>query len=548
MVMTRSQIVNKKTKIKTIQPSLLLMKKKKDDSSEEDQMSVSSNTNEEHEEHEEHEEEEHEDEEDDDDDDFYLDIPKQILENPELNALLEKIKTYIKEKKIPTLLQILDSKISFKNKVDLFELMILYENTEPYTEESLHYRDAISKLLSVYKKEFRENQKYRKELNVLEKKINVLNDISIWPSKIIKLNTNDYNKETIYKKYIEFKNMTKDDEEYGKLERWMKAALSLPFDNVIEGSIPHNENNSFSLYLKQVKDKLDEKLYGMDDVKEQILLFLHIKLKNPSLQGCCLGLIGPPGCGKTSIARSLADILEYPFEQISFGGVNNTDFLKGYNYTYVGSRPGEIVNCLTRMKYKNGILFFDEYDKITQNPDIIACLLHLTDFSQNNAFRDNYLSDLEVDLSRLWFIYSMNELPENSALRDRIFPIYISGYSIKDKVRIIVDYLFPKHLEQAFLQKSDVIINDHVANFIIGMSCNENDKGIRTIEKAVKDIINKLSFMIIHDSQSFDKMSFFPKSKITLPLLLTNEIVEKCLHNFKTNLNKNRHTQSIMYL
>jgi ATP-dependent Lon protease len=518
----------------------------------EEEMSLSSSSHENEKDEEEESSSSHENEKDeeesllshDDEDDFFLDISKEILENPTLNELLEKIKTYIKEKKTPKLIHILNSKISFKNKVDLFELMILYENTEPYTEESLQYRDAIIKLLSVYKKEFKENKKCRQELNTLEKKINVLNDISMWPSQIIHLNTSDYNKETIYKKYVEFKHMTKDDEEYGKLERWIKSALLLPHDNVIEKSIEMNE--SFSFYLKQVKNKLDEKLYGMDDVKEQILLFLHIKLKNPSLQGCCLGLIGPPGCGKTSIARCLADILEYPFEQISFGGVNNTDFLKGYNYTYVGSRPGEIVNCLTRMKYKNGILFLDEYDKITQNPDIIACLLHITDFSQNHTFRDNYLSDLEVDLSRLWFIYSMNELPEHSALRDRIFPIYISGYSAKDKVRIIIDYLFPKHLEQTFLKKSDVIINDNVANFIIGMSCHENDKGIRTIEKAVKDIIHKLSFMILHEQNIFDKMSFYPKSKITLPLLLTNDIVEKCLHNFKKNMNNSFH--HAMYL
>ena len=277
-----------------------------------------------------------------------------------------------------------------------------------------------------------------------------------------------------------------------------------------------------------------------------------MKLRNPSLRGCCLGLIGVPGCGKTTIARCLSEILQFPFQQISFGGINNSEFLKGYHYTYVGSRPGEIVNCMIRMKSSNGILFFDEYDKVSQNPDIIATLLHITDFSQNSSFRDNYLCDLEIDLSRLWFIYSMNELPENSALRDRIFPIYIDGYGLKDKVRIIVDYLFPKHIESIGLKTTDVIVSDDVATHIINRSqLDTNDKGIRTIEKAVKDITHKLSFVLVHqgNAHEFSSFSFFGNgmtSPLSLPLTLTTEHVNLFLAKFKSHL-KESHVQN-MYL
>jgi len=483
-------------------------------------------------------------EEDDDDyeeDEFLVEIPSELNKNPKLKATYDKILHHIKTKRTPQLCDILKSKIQFKKKVDLFEIYVLYQNAEPFSEEQLQYRDVLKKLLPIYKKEYKKFLENKNEIKELETRLKNLDDVSTWSSKIIKLNTSDSNKNIILRKYNEFQSLMPDDSEYGKLEAWMRYALALPYWNVSQSIISTN----ITEYLENVKRKLDERLYGMNDVKEQILLFLHVKLLNPSLQGCSIGLIGPPGSGKTSIARSLSDILGWKCEQISFGGVNNSDFLKGNNFAYVGGRPGEIVNCLMRMKCSNGILFFDEFDKVSENPDVVASLLHITDFSQNSCFRDHYLCELEIDLSRLWFIYSMNELPKNSALRDRIFPIYVEGYSVKEKVRIIVDYLFPLHLKDVSL--SEVSVSDEVAQHIIYKSqMDENDKGVRTIEKAVKDIVKKLSFIINHKKNNvFKDFSFYRGETITLPYELTSQMVDVCLSTFKNHI---KQTNNMMYL
>jgi ATP-dependent Lon protease len=234
----------------------------------------------------------------------------------------------------------------------------------------------------------------------------------------------------------------------------------------------------------------------------------------------------------TMIAKILAKIMDYPFEQISLGGVNSSEFLKGHDYTYVGSQPGEMVKCLKQMKYKNGILFFDEFEKI-KDSELISSLLHITDPVQNSEFKDNYLGEITIDLSYLWFIYSMNALPKDDALSDRMFYIELEGYSHKDKAEIIKRYLFPKLLKNVDLNRTDISMSKEATKYFIEKICSKFDKGVRTIEKNIFDIINKIIFLYKNQSEDgtldgFD-VSFNIGRKIIFPFVIDIPILDKLL-------------------
>ena len=432
----------------------------------------------------------------------------------------------------PNIIQILKEPMRLEDRVSLVHMYEIYKSHPPSTDEWLEARNNLNKMQENFRVGYRQYQKY--SCLEHEKMENEVKGFSGYDSqlalryKILGLETSKDNKEIIFRKYQEFSEMKTNDDEYGKLKNWLNCATTIPHDKL--KTFPYAQNQ-LTDFLRNVMVRLDNQLYGMKKVKEQILIFLNAKLLNPSMKKCSLGLIGPPGCGKTAISRLLASILDYPFEQISFGGVSNPEFLKGHEYTYVGAQPGEIVKCLKRMKYKNGILFLDEYEKISDNKDLCSALLHITDPTQNTEYRDHFLSELTIDLSHLWFIYSMNSPPEDSALRDRIFSIEIPGYSHLDKIKIVEDYLLPKALCNIGLEKGDIFLSEGSTGYLINRVCKTCDKGVRTIEKAITDLINKIHFLVHHQDEDGQltgfNISFDVGQKLIYPLKLTSKLVDK---------------------
>ena len=461
------------------------------------------------------------------------------IANPQLHSKFEEIYNEIKRTE-PEIINVASSNLQLKDKVKLFQLFEIYKNCYPSSHDWLDTRNQFNKTLREATRNQAEYERYSIEehktmetqVAQLEKKIS--NSMFQLKYKILNLQTTEENKAVIYRKFLELQNTNRDDSEYSKLTNWLNNVIEMPFDKVKIFS--HSE--SITRFLQFAYQKMNQELYGMKKVKEQLLFFINAKLTNPNMKRTNLGLVSKPGMGKTSIARLLSSILDIGFEQISCGGVDRSDFFKGHDYTYVGSRPGEIVNCLKRMGTKNGILFFDEYEKVLSNKSISALMLHITDPAQNSEFRDNYFSELTIDLSAIWFIYSMNSLPKDEALRDRIFYIEIEDYSLREKITIVRDFILPKTLFNSGLNKNDIVFDTETIKYLVNQFSSE--KGLRTLEKIILDIVNKLKFLELNQDDTgnlqFD-FSFKINRKVSFPFEVNLQTL-KCLVQFEENVDK----------
>jgi ATP-dependent Lon protease len=451
------------------------------------------------------------------------------IKDPVLYSKFEKVFQEVKNNE-PDIIDIVSKKLQLKDKVKLFHLFEIYKNSHPQTHDWFDTRTSINKKLKEAIRNQAEYDRYSSEehqtmenqITQLEK--NISNNMLQIKYKILKLETNEENKKNIYQKFIELQSTNKDDSEYSKLLNWVTNAIELPFDKIKIFSF----KNSMTNFLRIAYEKMEKELFGMKKVKEQLLFFINAKLTNPNMKRTNLGLIGHPGVGKTSIARLLSTILDIGFQQISCGGIDRSDFFKGHDYTYIGSRSGEIANCLKRMGTKNGILFFDEYEKVVSNKSISALMLHITDPSQNSEFRDNYFNELTIDLSHIWFIYSMNTMPSDEALRDRIFYIDVQGYKFNEKISIVKEYILKKTLINSGLRDTDIVLDIDSIKHLINV-CSKNDKGVRNLEKVIMDMVNKFKFLELHQDDDgnlpFD-LSFKVDRKITFPLTVNTDMLK----------------------
>lgn len=420
----------------------------------------------------------------------------------------------------PDIIKILNADLLLEDKAELFQLYEIYANfADDVSIEKLEIRKQINTKFSQGLIKFKQHQKYSdKEHKEFIKQISELEQYDANQElkyDILKLETNTQNKQLIYNEYQRMLKMPFTDDELPKLRTWIKWAISLPHDRL--HSIPYSKTD-LTKFLQKVSVELDRELYGMYKVKEQILIYLNSRIVNPRMKKCSLGLIGPPGVGKSFIVYVLAKILNYPVEKIALGGVRTPEFLRGHQYTYIGSEPGEICKCLKRMGVKNGILFFDEYEKVSSNKDVCSTLLHITDSTQNHEFQDNYLSDIKIDLSYLWFIYSMNDKPKDDALSDRIHYVEIEGYTQEDKYYIVRDYLLRRVHENMDWKPNSVSLTKDAIKYLVEKVSPPEIAGIRTLDNAVSLICNKINFLYHHKGNMNEfNITFNIGKKITFP-------------------------------
>ncbi len=314
-----------------------------------------------------------------------------------------------------------------------------------------------------------------------------LTDAEEFEQKTEALQASDEVKEKLKKEIRRFQNSMGSQAENGVIRTYIETMLEMPWDKMC------SEHEDIE-YAKQI---LEEDHYGLEKVKERVLEFLAVRALTKKGNAPILCLVGPPGTGKTSIARSLARALKKPYVRISLGGVRDEAEIRGHRKTYVGAMPGRIANGLKQAEVKNPLMLLDEIDKVSNDykGDTFSALLEVLDSEQNRKFRDHYL-EVPVDLSEVLFVTTANTLQTiPRPLLDRMEVIEVSSYTENEKLHIAMEHLIPKQLKKHGLKDDQLTISKKA---LWKMARNyTKEAGVRQLERKIGDICRKTAREIL---------------------------------------------------
>ena len=295
--------------------------------------------------------------------------------------------------------------------------------------------------------------------------------------------------------------------------------------------LPWQEYTDDNFDLKNAAKILDEQHYGLEKVKERILEYLAVrKLKN-DLKGPILCLYGPPGVGKTSLGKSIAEALNRKYVRMSLGGVHDEAEIRGHRKTYIGAMPGKVIQNIKKAESSNPVFILDEIDKVSSDfrGDPSAALLEVLDPEQNTAFKDNYV-EVDYDLSKILFIATANSLDTiQPALRDRMEIIEISGYTIEEKVEIAKKHLIPKQRKEHGLKTKDISFDAKSVLKVVNDYTRES--GVRGLEKRIASICRNIAKSIaLEEEDQTSKITEERVRKILGPEIFDKEQYENNDH------------------
>jgi ATP-dependent Lon protease len=398
-------------------------------------------------------------------------------------------------------------------------------NDEDDEDFDINEESEIYKNLSFEQKE---------KVKSIEIQIKEINDKSV-PEKV-KILLSDIPLETkaiIIKKLELLQTLENSGSEYKKLREWLDNILKIPFGKYCKFSLSKQNNyTEIGNKLYDIKGSLDKAIYGQEQVKEALVELVAKWVSNPPSKGHALAIVGPPGCGKTTLFREgLAKALERPFASFSLSGMSDESYLSGFAHTYEGSDYGRICRMLTETGCMNPIIFMDELDKIDttrHGSSVVNKIMEIIDFSQNHEYEDMYFGNIKIDLSRVLFVFSLNHIDMiDPILRDRLEVIKVKGFEPKEKVKILKDYIIPKELKEIGLNEEDIIFPDNIISFIIRKIRKE--EGIREGKRAIQIIIRKINLLqYVNNIKKDKKFSYYSKN-ITLPITITEKLVNKLL-------------------
>ena len=396
--------------------------------------------------------------------------------------------------------------ISYKKKQKLLEAVTLTARYEAVLSSLLQETEILA-LKRDFQKKVQEhvdkNQKdylLREQMQVIREELgesNTETDAQEYEKKLQELQASGEVKARIHKEIERFQGISGNSSESTVSRGYIETLLELPWDAVSE------DNKD----LKHAQKILDEDHYGLEKVKERILEFLAVRNLTGKGESPIICLVGPPGTGKTSIARSIARALDKKYVRISLGGVRDEAEIRGHRRTYVGAMPGRIVNGLRMAGVKNPLMLLDEIDKMSSDykGDTASAMLEVLDSEQNHKFRDHYV-ELPVDLSEVLFIASANSMQDiPGPLLDRMEIIEVSSYTENEKFHIAKDHLLAKQFEKNGVVDGKLKITDKALRMVI--SSYTREAGVRSLERQIGEICRKAARRIYEGDEKMIRVT-----------------------------------------
>jgi len=344
--------------------------------------------------------------------------------------------------------------------------------------------------------------------------------------KILSMKMPPETQSMVLSKYNSLQSMDPGAGEYFKHRAWLEKMTSLPLGIYKEIPVKVGDGpETCGVFMERARKCLAEAIYGQEEAKLQVLQFIASKIANPDARGMSLLLTGPPGIGKTSLIKNgIAKALNWPFQFISLGGDSDASTYTGHQLVYEGSHCGKIVNSLISAKSMSMILMFDEVDKISstaKGEEIQNLLVHLTDPVQNGEFEDKYLSGVPLDLSKVMFTFSANDLEKiDRVLLDRMSVLQLQGYSRADKIAIAENFLLPAALKEVHLDEK-VGIGRDVLEHILEEYAKE-EKGVRELKRCIEQITQKVNMLRMFNTKDLP----FHIADFHLPFVLKKNHVD----------------------
>ena len=365
--------------------------------------------------------------------------------------------------------------------------------------EVISIKNELQKKVKVRVDKHQKEYVLREQLGVIREELgeNADSEADEYEKKLSELDAPDYVKEKTKKEIKRFRNMSSSSSESTVERGYIETVLELPWNKM---SVDNKD-------LDHAAQVLDDDHYGLKDVKERIIEFLAVRNLTSKGESPIICLVGPPGTGKTSIARSIASALEKKYVRISLGGVRDEAEIRGHRKTYIGAMPGRIVNGLRQAGVSNPLMLLDEIDKVSSDykGDTSAALLEVLDSEQNCRFRDHYI-EMPVDLSEVLFIATANEVSGiPKPLLDRMELIEVSSYTENEKFHIAKEHLIEKQKSKNGIKKEQLTITDGALKDIIRLYTRE--AGVRSLERTIGKLCRKAAREIFKDSEAAVKVT-----------------------------------------